>query len=178
MPEAKRNDFGLKVELPGARRGPEGRLLYTKGDRIVFRVTPARKAYIGIWTIDADGTITQLFPNQFEQDNLVPAGKTREVPAAEAKQALWPKEQRYSARAEEATAPNRADAFCVVASTRPWNPLSGEKEGPFAVFKAPEAREEALRFMRDPRRVRLHPEKPEPSEVSVKSLLHIVLPRQ
>src|SRR5205085_6751009 len=69
LPEATRQDFGLTVEMPGSREGPEGRRLFTKGDKIELRITSASNAYVGVWNIDADGTIIQLFPNKYDKDN-------------------------------------------------------------------------------------------------------------
>jgi tRNA A-37 threonylcarbamoyl transferase component Bud32 len=167
LPAATRHDFGLTVELPNSRPGPQGRRILTEGDRVVFRITAERDAYVGLWTIEADGTIIQLFPNKDEPNNYVRAGRTRELPGKGKPNPFDPK----------ATAPNRADALWCVASTHPWDPLLGQQEGPFVVFNNPNERKEALRFMRDLQRgIRLRVENKETAAVSVKSILHIVLP--
>ncbi len=162
LPEGARNDFGLTVELPRSKEGPEGRRLYAEGDKVTFRVTAERTAYVGIWTFDADGTITQLFPNEDEPDNEVRAGQPRVVPG------------HYKIDAT-ATAPNRADAVWVFASTQKWDAVSGEKAGPFVLFRKGAERDKAMVALRG---MAVRRKSTEGARTSVKSLLYVVQPRR
>lgn len=114
-------DFGLKVELIGARLQEDGFLL-REGEDLVFRLSVERDAFVGIWTVDAKGEVTQLFPNEFEQDALVKAGQPRIVPGAA-----------YELSAVPSTGPEQ---IRVLASTRPLQLLTSKGKGPFAVFRS------------------------------------------
>lgn len=114
-------DFGLKVDLIGARPGEEGFLL-REGEDMVFRLTVERDAFVGIWTIDPKGEVTQLFPNEYEPDSLVKAGQPRIVPGAAYELA--------------AVASTGMEQIRVLASTRPLKLLAGSGKGPFQVFRS------------------------------------------
>src|SRR5262249_54753685 len=58
-----RKDFGLTVQMLGGKPGPGGDPLLEEGQEVDLRIRVERDAYVGIWTIDARGTVTQLFPN-------------------------------------------------------------------------------------------------------------------
>jgi hypothetical protein len=120
VPEVQHRDFALKVEMIGGDRdGPGSRL--RPAQEIEFRIETGRDAYVGLWNVDPDGMIVQLFPNQYEKDNLVRAGVPRTVPRSD-----------IVCRAK----PTRGAArVWVVASTRQWDSLKGEREGPFLIFK-------------------------------------------
>jgi serine/threonine protein kinase len=160
LPE-ERQDFALKVELAGSRGGPQGRRVFTEGDRVTFRITAELDAYVGIWSVEADGTITQLFPNRFEPNNKVRAGEERVVPGSDLY--IIP---------TEATAPNRADAIWVVASTSRWDALKGEQDGPFILFRKGAEGNKAMTALR---KMVIRPTT-EVVQTSAKSLLYVVLP--
>lgn len=51
------------------------------GDLVVVKASADNQCYMTIVSIDAGGTATVLFPNDFESDNLVAAGQTISIPA-------------------------------------------------------------------------------------------------
>jgi hypothetical protein len=75
---------------------------------------------VGIWTVEADGTVLQLFPNAGEQDHKFRKGEERVVP----RQAKI-----------EAVASAGIDHVWVQASRRFWEPVEGQRQGPFSWFK-------------------------------------------
>ena len=127
MPKDLRHDFGLKVELVGGRKGPDGLMVFREGAPARFRVETERDAYVGIWTVGPDGAVVQLFPNAFDRDHLVRAGQARVVPG----------DGRYTLDAT-ATPAGKAELLRVVAATRRWGPLGGEKAGPFVALRPAE----------------------------------------
>src|SRR5262249_10983600 len=118
-PEEMRHDFGLEVTWLGGRAGTDGVRELEAGETVRFRVKVARSAYVGIWTIDAKGYVTQLFLYKGES-HLFRTGEPRDVPAV-----------RLVAVPSE-----RPELIWVEASTKHWEPLAGELHGPFKLFKA------------------------------------------
>jgi hypothetical protein len=123
---AGRQDFPIQVELVGPRKDASGRLYrITEGQLLSFRIESPVPCWVGIWDHDADGKVTQLFPNEHEPDHLIPAGKARLIPG----------EAEYQIRARPGNGPERIH---ILASTERWPPLAGRKMGPFVVFATPE----------------------------------------
>ena len=91
---------------------------------VVFRVTPDRDAYVGVWMVAPDGSFAQLFPNEYESDHAVKKGQTRTIPDPKLDYDIT------------AYASGGAEQVRVVASTRKWSPFQGEKDGPYQVFKS------------------------------------------
>jgi hypothetical protein len=120
LPKDLRHDFGLTVQLVGGQEGPDGLRVFREEQPARFLIETQRDAYVGIWTIAPDGTVVQLFPNVFEPDHQVRAGQPRPVPGNE----------RYKIEAT-ATPAGKAEVLRVVAATRRWEPLTGEKPGGF-----------------------------------------------
>jgi eukaryotic-like serine/threonine-protein kinase len=172
LPKDLRHDFGLKVQLVGGREGPGGLRLFTEDEPVRFRVETERDAYLGIWTVGPDGTVVQLFPNDHDSDHLVRAG-TRLVPPDKP---LLPGDRRYTIDAT-ATPPGKAELLRVVAATRRWAPLEGEKHGPFVALRPAEQG----RFERHLRslvvRPKADPERAGTDAVAEEVLLYRVLPR-
>lgn len=50
------------------------RAVYQPGERILIHYSVSTQAYVYIIDIDAQGRVTQIFPNRFSQNNFVPAG--------------------------------------------------------------------------------------------------------
>jgi hypothetical protein len=121
-----RKDFDLKVAMKGGWTDRSGAVQLHHGDEVTFEIELSRDAYVGIWTIDPDQkTVRQIFPNEYEKENFLRAGK-RELPG---------KESRFTA--EAATG---AEWAWVVAATRDWDRPRGEQDGPFFVLKTTEQR--------------------------------------
>ncbi|MFC2078318.1 PKD domain-containing protein, partial [Candidatus Bipolaricaulota bacterium] len=68
-------DLSVEVSLPKAS--------YHVGEEIVITLTTNRSAYVYVCDVAPDGTVTLVFPNAAEPNNLLPAG-TRTVPAQDA----------------------------------------------------------------------------------------------
>jgi eukaryotic-like serine/threonine-protein kinase len=81
-PAVGRADFGLafEVSVPGMQKQADGSLVFPKGAQIAFTVKADRDCHVSIWSLDADGTVSKLFPNKDEQDDLVRAGAPRALP--------------------------------------------------------------------------------------------------
>jgi len=126
-PEKLRADFGLEVEMldkddKAIRPGDDGILQLRAQEALRFRVKVAEDAYVGIWSINSDGSVTQLFPNEDEKDHKFRKGEKRLVPLAPAHAALCDGETPF-------------DWVWVQASTRAWDPDRGQSFGPFLLFK-------------------------------------------
>jgi Domain of unknown function (DUF4384) len=57
---------------------------YKVNDRPVFNITSKEDCHLTLIDVDASGEGTVIFPNKFQQDNLLPAGKEVKFPAPEA----------------------------------------------------------------------------------------------
>jgi tRNA A-37 threonylcarbamoyl transferase component Bud32 len=163
--EPPRRDFGLAVEMLGADPGAAGARQLVEGKHVRFRIAVGRDAYVGIWDEAPDGPVTQIFPNEYEPDNLLRAGKPQEIPGAG---------RRYNIDAELSQGINRVR---VVASSRPWDPLRGELQGQFLLFKTKDQKEGWNRRLREIRGLRVRPAGPqEPVAVSEETLQYQVVP--
>ncbi len=109
-----------------------------EGEIVKFRVKVARKAYVGIWTVEADGTVLQLFPNKGDPNHLFEADKEREAPAD----------------SDIAVPSVGVDQVWVEASTKHWDPVEGERQGPFLLFKKARHKKGWLAQRRDLRGLR------------------------
>src|SRR5262249_7761473 len=121
-------DFGLRVEMVGKTPDPTGTYHLAEGERISFRLEVDRDAYVGVWYVD-QRRVTQLFPNDFDTDPLVRAGRVQAVPGND----------EYAIEAEVSTGPEHVH---VLASTRRWRPLVGLRGvGKDGVFQQVEGKE-------------------------------------
>jgi serine/threonine protein kinase len=134
-----RQDFPLKVTLLGSTFDPETNLhVLEAGQYISFRIEPSQLCHVGVWNIRADGRIVQLFPNDKDPDDQVPAGEARLIPGNS--------HQRLLAKAS--TGPEYVH---VVASTGPLRfPTAPQtRAGPYAVFDSPEDQTRCRSMLRD-----------------------------
>ena len=60
------------------------KLVPAKGDLVVVKAQADTNCYLTVVSVDAEGKATVLFPNDFEKDNLLTAGKTVSVPGPDA----------------------------------------------------------------------------------------------
>jgi hypothetical protein len=110
-----------------------------EGQKVTFQIQIDREAFIGIWTIDASEKIRQIFPNRYEPNYRLKAGKPRTIPGSDT--AI--KKYRINA-----TVSPGAEWVWVFASTEPWNELKGREQGPFLVFENAEERQYAKERLR------------------------------
>jgi hypothetical protein len=127
VPEPVYHDFDLRVQLLDSKQDEGGIYRPRDGQKLVFRVTTEHDAYVGLWDVTPDGAITQIFPSKYERDNLVRAGAPRTIPGND-KYDMW------------AAEPGRVARIWVIASNQAWDPLAGQEEGPFVVFKTADER--------------------------------------
>jgi len=127
-------DFGLKVEVVGAQPGLDGVWRVMDGKEVKYRIQVDRDAYVGVWDFQADGNVVQLFPNKFDQDHLIKKGEPRVVPGEKAEIVA-----RYSK--------GQPEHLRVVASTTQWDPLEGEDDGTFFVFRTEQQKDRVQRML-------------------------------
>jgi hypothetical protein len=140
VPRVQRRDFLIQVEMLDVRADASGVRRLEEGQAVAFRLEVERDAFVGIWSVAPDQSITQVFPNEFEPDHRVRAGQPRMVPGGN-----------YTI---EATLSGGMERVWVVASTKGWDALQGRREGPFLVFKDAQERRH---WVRQTRGLRLKP---------------------
>jgi hypothetical protein len=145
LPKKLRKEFGLEVTMLGGQPGNQDTRLLTADDMVRFRIKVDTKAYVGVWTVEADGTISQLFPNTEETDSLFQPGKERIVPQIGAR----------------AVPSHGIDRVLVVASTTAWKMDDGQRLGPIRLFH-PEQKTRGLRLSRLSEQVLKYVVKPRP----------------
>jgi eukaryotic-like serine/threonine-protein kinase len=119
--KASRHDFGLEVKIVAGQRGGDGIHHLVSGDKVQLEILAAEDAYVGVWTIEADGTVIRLFPNKKEADHLFKAGQKRMIPA------------KGGFKAQTSVG---IDKIWVLATTEQWEPAQGSPEGEFQRFQA------------------------------------------
>jgi hypothetical protein len=133
IPVDLREDFGLEVGMQGGARGSDGIIRLVEGEEVKFRIKVDRDAYVGIWTVNADGTVLQLFPNDWDKDHLFQASQPRIVPE--------------KAHASAVLSLGR-DRIWVQASTERWEGAEGQRKGPFLIFQTAREQKEAAERVR------------------------------
>jgi serine/threonine protein kinase len=134
VPKPKHHDFGLKVEIVGSAPGQSGERLLAEGQKLEFRIEVERDAYVGVWNVGPDGSIMQIFPNEFESDHLVRARQPRTVPGGAAA-------EEYELHAAFS---GGTEWVWAVASTDRWKPPEGERAGPYLIFRTKEQKRAIL----------------------------------
>ena len=123
-----RQDFPLEFAVLGAQADRHGRVITTEGRPVSFQISTGRDCYVGVWLVAADGQVTQLFPNEIENNQFVEAGTPRIIPGLD-----------YSL---QPTASEGKEYLHVVAATREWSVRAGEKQGPYVVYATADDREQ------------------------------------
>ena len=59
----------------------DGVLQFKAGTLPTFEITSDKDAYFGVWAVNEDHSVMQIFPNKYESDNHLDAGKTRTLGA-------------------------------------------------------------------------------------------------
>jgi eukaryotic-like serine/threonine-protein kinase len=119
----QQSEFSVTLVPVGSFEGPAGELLIPKtSDGTVLKIEVERNCYVGVWTRDPDGKVVQLFPNDWEGDNLIRKGIPRLVPGND----------NYRIRADVSEG---MEQLCIVARSQKWDPIPSDKLGPFQLFK-------------------------------------------
>ena len=124
LERSPRKDFGLEFEVAGFAPGVDS-LTLIDGQRLAIQVKSEIDCYVGVWYVDSAGGVTQLFPNQHEQDHFLAAGNVRTIPDGD----------QYAIRVQAAEGP---EYLYAAATTRPWPSGAGIELGPAVVFASPE----------------------------------------
>ncbi len=95
--------FGVSVSLDKSGNVPS----YAVGERISISVRSDRDAYVYLYSLQPDGSVTQILPNRFDDDNYLRGGETRTYP---------PRDAGYVFNVE---APTGLSRVVAVASLRP-----------------------------------------------------------
>ena len=73
-----------QVPAPSTLQMWPDRISYSRDERITLHVRTGRTCHLTLVNIDHAGHATVLFPNEFARDNLIRAGETMRLPAADA----------------------------------------------------------------------------------------------
>jgi hypothetical protein len=117
--------------MVGAQPGEAGVHLLQAEMTVRFRIKVEREAYVGVWSINADGTIYQLFPNDQERDARFKAKEVREVPSPDSE---------LDVVAQLSSVPQGIDRVWVEASTERSASVNGKRVGPFVQFQTEQSR--------------------------------------
>lgn len=120
--QVTRQDFPFQVTVLGQPQPSKGVYSFVVEKPIALRLESTRDAYVGIWSLESDGTVRQILPNDYEDSYFVKAGQPRIVPGNN--------KYDYIPMLNKQT-----EHLRIVASTEKWDPVKGEKEGPFILFR-------------------------------------------
>jgi hypothetical protein len=115
----RRADFAMEVEVIGGHPEENGVIVIPPKALCQFKVHVEEKAFVSVWSIEADGTIIKLFPNRLDTQDLFDAHEERTVP------------QLYKVRAVPSSG---VDRLWVVASEERWSPTGGNQAGDLIQF--------------------------------------------
>src|SRR5262249_54538145 len=85
-PDSPRTDFALDVVMVDTQGGtddpvvlrPENGIIQLRpGQQLKFRVKVGKPAYVGVWSVNADGPAVQMFPNKLEGNHHFAQGEER-----------------------------------------------------------------------------------------------------
>jgi serine/threonine protein kinase len=116
----QRRDFGLEVRMVGGGQlHDHGTIPLVKGQRFHLAVRVARDAYVSVWSIEADGRIVKVFPNEKDKQDLFKAGEDHVVPKG---------------FTIEAVPSVGEDRLWVIATAEPWTPPGGREQDDLLAF--------------------------------------------
>ncbi len=117
-----RKDFALSVRLGGRAPSHNEMLKLPENDTLTLTVEADHDSYIGVWWLASSGSVVRVFPNRYEHDNALRAGKSRSIPGND----------RYLLRVP---GPDGGVAhFYALAASESWPLSSGPANGPFTLF--------------------------------------------
>jgi serine/threonine protein kinase len=116
----ERRDFDLKIEFLSGVQDKDGLWKFKSGDPLQCIVTSDRDCYFGVWSVNADGTEVQLYPNDLVTAELLKAGESRAIPGKSA---------------DLLAAPSAGiDQLLFIAAEKPWDPSLGGTTAPFTIM--------------------------------------------
>jgi serine/threonine protein kinase len=121
----KHKDFDLKVMMVGDASAADGVIRLRLGDPVTFEITPEQTCFIGIWALNENGVVEQLFPNEWDEDNKVQAGQTRRVPSAKVEQ---------DKRIYAGPVSRKPERIWIVASEKKGTDFTGRSKDEFLQF--------------------------------------------
>jgi serine/threonine protein kinase len=133
-PETIHNQFGLKVAMlaypnrDALQPDQDGLIRLREGTPVKFRIEVAQDAYVGIWSVNADGTVEQLFPNKEEPDHRFIQNRARIVPKTNA----------FAERSKG----KGTDWIWVQAWSTYWKPDEAKPNSPFPEIRTAKERDE------------------------------------
>ena len=77
-PVYDKTELDLHVKMNGMwKDAVDGVLQFKTGTLPTFEIKSDKDAYFGVWAVNEDRSVIQIFPNKYETDNRLEAGKTR-----------------------------------------------------------------------------------------------------
>lgn len=140
-PAVKNSDFKLTAELVApVTKDAAGVLQIADKTTLKFRLKAEQDCDAVVYWIDPEGQVVQLFPNRYERDSRLKAGKERVIPGD--------KQDDYDF-VTIPTVGKGVDRLHVVATTgtMPASP-KGEQQGPYIAYKSEASRKEVIRIVR------------------------------
>lgn len=131
-----RRHFELQAQLPGVPQA-NGVYLLTEGDVVRLRLSVKRDCYVGVALVDGQGNVTMLFPNQDDQDHYLRKDQPRLIPPEDARDPFL-----------AAAGPEPAYLH-VFATTLYFEPITGQRVGPFERFSTPQERASFQEMLRN-----------------------------
>jgi hypothetical protein len=153
-PDKWRKEIILHVDMLGGHE-EDGVQKLQDGQFVHIEVLPDRDCYIHIWSVEGDGSVIELYPNEWEKDCFFRAGEKR----------ILPEKAKFKAFTSRGL-----DRIWVEATDRPLEEIPGEKlrDLPFLQFKF-KGQQDAWRRQRENIRG-IRPEGPEDSPPDKKGL--------
>ncbi len=118
----QRKDFKITVELPNIEQDENEVRQLVEGQTLQFKIGVEEDAYVGIWYQMDDGSVKQLFPNEFDRDHYFQKGKSYQIPSNE----------KYDLKA---TPSKSLERFHVAASTKKWDWDAKKAQDGFRMFQ-------------------------------------------
>ncbi len=115
-------DFGVTVEMLGSEKTAQGMYYLNETQKPVFRIKSDHDAYIYLISQDPKGDWSQLFPNEYDQDNHIVAGVPLTIPGTKG-------DNYFTMSVSEGD-----EKLRVIASIKPVEFPKGEKAGPFQLY--------------------------------------------
>lgn len=124
-PPAQSTDAASRLAVAASVDRPSR--VYAQGDSVVLTVTATEDSYIWVFDTGTSGKVHQIFPNRYETDNFLTAGRTLQIPQGDSNYAL-------------AVAPPSGVELITVVASKDATPITADlidedaSAGPFLVL--------------------------------------------